>query len=253
VSVGIFKTLLFETHDPFNQSAWGIPVECETLGYDPDLFFDDDGQSYLTASRSTNGGIFQAPIDLATGQLLAEQYHLWNGSGGSWPEGPHVYKRDGFYYLMIAEGGISVDHMETIARSEHVWGPYTSYSENPILTNCNSSEYFQTVGHADLFQDAEGNWFGVALATRSGPAWENFPMGRETVLFSVVWDKGQWPVLAPVRGIMDGSSLPARSQWSPSSGREVFVKYGIWLGWCRALLIKNQLRRSLLAYMGRPG
>jgi hypothetical protein len=122
---------------------------------------------------------------------------------------------------MIAEGGISVehDHVETIARSEHLRGPYTSYRENPILTNRNSSEYFQTVGHADLFQDAEGNWFGVALATRSGPAWKNFPMGRETVLFPVTWDKGQWPVLAPVRGIMDGPSLPSRSQWSPTTSR----------------------------------
>ncbi|KAL2838090.1 glycoside hydrolase family 43 protein [Aspergillus pseudoustus] len=218
VSVGIFKTLLFETTDPLSQSAWGVPLECPTLGYDPDLFFDDDGQSYITASRSTNGGIVQAPIDLATGQLTGEQYHLWNGSGGAWPEGPHIYKKDGFYYLMIAEGGISVDHMETIARSENLAGPYTSYTKNPILTNRNSSEYFQTVGHADLFQDAEGNWFGAALATRSGPQWENFPMGRETVLFPVTWDEGQWPKLDPVRGIMDGLSLPPRSRWSPPGG-----------------------------------
>ncbi|KAL2816725.1 xylosidase : arabinofuranosidase [Aspergillus granulosus] len=215
VSIGVFKTLLFETSNPFNQSAWGVPVECTTLGYDPDLFWDDDGQSYLTASRSSHGGIVQAPIDLVNGQLLGEQYHLWNGSGGAWPEGPHMYKKDGFYYLMIAEGGISIDHMETIARSEHLKGPYTSYHKNPILTNRNSSEYFQTVGHADLFKDAEGNWFGAALATRSGPQWKNFPMGRETCLFPVTWKERQWPELAPVRGIMDGSSLPSRSGWRP--------------------------------------
>ncbi|KAL4879550.1 xylosidase : arabinofuranosidase [Aspergillus karnatakaensis] len=220
-SVGIFKTLLFKTRNPFDHSAWSGPFEITTLGYDPDLFWDDDGKAYLTASRSSYGGIVQAPIDLTTGELLGQQYSLWNGTGGSWPEGPHLYRKDGFYYLTIAEGGISVDHMQTIARSRHIRGPYTSYERNPIVTNRNTSEYFQTVGHADFFQSASGDWFGVALATRSGPEWTNFPMGRETVLFSVTWEKGQWPQLDPVRGIMDGSTLPPRSRWLPHGTRAV--------------------------------
>jgi beta-xylosidase len=76
------------------------------------------------------------------------------------------------------------------------------------LTNANTTEYFQTVGHGDLFQDASGNWWGIALATCSSPAWENYPMGRETVMYPVTWAKGQWPVLEPVRGKMSGWALP---------------------------------------------
>lgn len=78
-----------------------------------------------------------------------------------------MYKKDGYYYLMIAEGGTELGHHEAIARSNQtIWGPYEGYSGNPILTATNTTEYFQTVGHADLFQDPSGNWWASALATR---------------------------------------------------------------------------------------
>lgn len=109
---------------------------------------------------------------------------------------------------MIAEGGTELGHSEVIARSTHISGPYEGFPANPILTNRNTTEYFQTIGHADLFQDASGSWWGVALATRSGPEWLNYPMGRETVLFPATWEEGDWPVLEPVRGRMSGWPLP---------------------------------------------
>ncbi|KAJ0346621.1 hypothetical protein COL154_013433 [Colletotrichum chrysophilum] len=85
------------------------------------------------------------------------------------------------------------------------------------LTTGSATEPLKTVGHADLFQDASGNWWGVALATRSGPAWENYPMGRETVLFAVTWDEGEWPVLDRVRGTMTGP-LPPTNKNIPGDG-----------------------------------
>lgn len=94
---------------------------------------------------------------------------VWNGTGGAHVEGPRLYKKDGWYYLLIAEGGTELAHAATIARSRDPFGPYESYEGNPLLTNRNTSDYFQTVGHADLFQDATGRWWGVALSTRSGP------------------------------------------------------------------------------------
>ncbi|CAG8197230.1 unnamed protein product [Penicillium olsonii] len=206
---GKFTTLIFKSHNPFNESGWGKPLECPTLGYDPDLFWDDDGSSYLTALKVPDNTVIQAPIDLDTGRWGSE-YYLWNGTGGGTLEGPHIIKKDGFYYLTIAEGGISVDHMQTMARSERLNGPYIPFEKNPVLSSRNSSEYFQAVGHLDLFQDAKGEWFGVACATRSGPEWKNFPMGRETSLFPVTWNQGQWPEFPPVRGVMNGSSLPPR-------------------------------------------
>ncbi|KAL3459017.1 glycosyl hydrolase, partial [Aspergillus heterothallicus] len=142
-------------------------------------------------------------LDLSTGEIGPVSY-LWNGTGGAYPEGPHLYKKDEYYYLLIAEGGTETRHSATMARSRNRTGPWEPFPHNPILTNRNTTEYFQTVGHADFFQDGNGNWWGVALSTRSGPEWENYPMGRETVLVPGVWEEGEWPVFSQVRGVMRG-------------------------------------------------
>lgn len=164
---------LFKTNNPFDNEAWSQPVLFTIGGIDPDLFWDDDGKAYMAYA-----GIKLRELDIETG-ATTEPINIWNGTGGSNPEGPHIYKKDDFYYLMIAEGGTELNHMETIARSAKVTGPYEPHEHNPILSNANTTEYFQTVGHADLFQDPKGKWWGVALSTRSGPAWEVYPMGRE--------------------------------------------------------------------------
>ncbi|KAH8806177.1 xylosidase : arabinofuranosidase [Xylogone sp. PMI_703] len=176
----IVTGFIFTTTNPYDDSAWSDPLVFPLIDIDPNLFWDDDGTTYIQFS-----GIHQQTTDLKT---------------------------DGYYYLMIAEGGTKLGHHEAIARSRNIWGPYEDYSGNPILTNTNTTEYFQTVGHADLFQDASGNWWGSALATRSGPEWQNYPMGRETVLFPVTWKTGDWPILQPVRGTMSGWPLPPRTR-----------------------------------------
>jgi beta-xylosidase len=205
--------VVFKSPDPFRESAWSDPVTFGTHLIDPDLFWDDDGRAYV----ATQSVVLQE-INLETGELSQPPVSLWNGTGGVWPEGPHLYKKDGYYYLMIAEGGTERNHAITIARSRNLKGPYEAYEKNPILTNRGTSEYFQTVGHGDLFQDAEGKWWGVALATRSGPEWEVYPMGRETVLYPVTWNKGEWPVLQPVRGSMSGWPLPRANRDLPGDG-----------------------------------
>lgn len=120
--------------------------------------------------------------------------------------------------LTFILGGTGLNHMETIARSKNLTGPYTPYERNPILSNANTTQYFQTVGHADLFQDASGNWWGAALSTRSGPEWTTFPMGRETVLFPVTWKTGDWPVCSQVQGVMNGWPLPRENKDVGGSG-----------------------------------
>ncbi|RDW59426.1 hypothetical protein BP6252_12513 [Coleophoma cylindrospora] len=203
---------IFTTTDPYDDSAWSDPLVFPLIDIDPNLFWDDDGTTYLQFS-----GIHQQTIDLKTA-ALGPATIIWTGFTEFIPEGPRMYKKDGYYYLMIAEGGTELGHHEAIARSKNISGPYEGYSGNPILTNTNTSEYFQTVGHAELFQDASGNWWGSALATRSGPAFENYPMGRETVLFPVTWNEGEWPVLQPVRGQMSGWSLPPQTRAISGSG-----------------------------------
>lgn len=208
------KVLLFKTTDPYDDTAWSDPVHIDNPAndIDPDLFWDDDGKAYMSVAA----GIYLSEVNLDTG-YASEPVRVWNGTGDRNPEGPHIYKKDEYYYLLIGEGGTETNHSVTIARSSHVDGPYEGYAGNPILTAKDTDEWFQTVGHADLFQDAEDNWWGVALATRSGPAWEVYPMGRETVLFAVTWEEGEWPILDMVRGDMTGP-LPRTSRGIPGEG-----------------------------------
>ncbi|MBE3042744.1 family 43 glycosylhydrolase, partial [Candidatus Bathyarchaeota archaeon] len=205
--------VVFTTTDPYDDEAWSDPVTFTPTTIDPDLFWDDDGTAYVALM-----GITLQEIDLETGELSQPPIELWNGTGGVWPEGPHIYRKDDWYYLLIAEGGTATDHAVTIARAKEISGPYEAYEGNPILTNKGTDEYFQTVGHAELFQDADGNWWGMSLATRSGPEYAIYPMGREAVLFPVTWEEGEWPILDPVRGEMTGWPLPPQDRDLPGDG-----------------------------------
>ena len=208
--------LLFITDDPYDDASWRQPVIIHnpTSDIDPDLFWDNDGRTYMAVA---GGDISE--IDITTGAAWGT-YQVWNGTGGVYPEGPHIYYKDNFYYLMISEGGTETNHTITIARSVSVKGPFVGYENNPLLTARGTSNYFQTVGHADFFQDVKGNWWAMALATRSGPEWEIYPMGRETVLLAMTWDKGGWPILDPVQGKQTGP-LPPVNRKIPGNGHWV--------------------------------
>lgn len=111
-----------------------------------------------------------------------------------------------------------MNHMVTMARSKDLLGPYESDPSNPVLTNANTTSYFQTVGHADLFQDQSGNWWGVALSTRSGPGDQYYPMGRETVMTAVTWNEGEFPVWTNISGVVNGWALPPENKDIGGSG-----------------------------------
>lgn len=169
---------------------WSEPIRLPFGGIDPSLFFDDDGRVYYTG---TDSGVFICEIDVETGKAIGEKQYAWNGTGANNPEGPHLYKMNGYYYLLIAEGGTELGHMSTIARAKEVFGPYESCPHNPILTNRGTELPIKAIGHADLFTDANGNWWAVCLGNRplSYPFRHN--MGRETMLVPVEWEN-DWPV-----------------------------------------------------------
>lgn len=202
LTTGQNELLIFSSKNPYDDHAWSEPIRYDAPYIDPDLFWDDDGQAYVATA-----GTYLQTVDLATG-IFGEPKSIWNGTTNEFLEGPHIYKKDGFYYLMVAEGGSGVNHTVTIARSKNITGPYVSNDANPILTNRGTEEYFQNVGHADLFHDARGQWWAVALAWRSGPEAKIYPMGRETVLTPVTWNEGEWPIIEPIRGIESGWYLP---------------------------------------------
>ena len=119
---------------------WSDPIWIAAQGIDPDLFFDDDGKVYVISST------FELhEIDINTGKFLSDGRIVSNGNGGRYAEGPHIYKKDGFYYLMDAEGGTEEAHSEAIARSKNIWGPYNTYPSNPILTNCNAAGQYSPI------------------------------------------------------------------------------------------------------------
>ncbi|THX73124.1 hypothetical protein D6D04_08710 [Aureobasidium pullulans] len=121
------ENFILETDDIWSDS-WSDPVYLDFSGIDPSIFWDEDG------------------------------------TGGIYPEGPHIYKKDGFYYLLISEGGTFKDHMITVARSSNIRGPYKSHEKNPILTAAGTDNYVHCTGHCDMFQDEQDRWWGVTFS-----------------------------------------------------------------------------------------
>lgn len=218
-------TGIFTTTNPYDNDAWSNLLEVKIPGYDPDIFWDTNGTIFSQCAHTVLGNPFTTDIERFTIELPSGEtstpYYLTNGTGLQPPEGPHMYFKDGYYWLLLAEGGTALGHQADIFRSKNPSGPWESDPRNPALTATNTSSLFQTVGHADLFEDANGNWWGVALTTRSGPAYINWPMNRETVLYPVSWPEGEWPILERVSGEMSGP-LPPPNRNLPGTG--TFVK-----------------------------
>lgn len=221
------------TKDPAGE--WSDPVLLDQGGIDPSLFFDDDGKVYLTTGGAPNcaARICQSEIDIKTGKLLTDIKPLWSGTGGSSPEGPHLYKINGYYYLMIAEGGTEYGHSETIARSRSPWGPFESYLRNPILTHRNfKASPIQGTGHADLIQAHDGSWWLVFLAFRTAGGLYHH-LGRETFLAPVIWSADGWPVVngnGTITPHLDVRTLPS-NPWSVAANRDEFSQPKLSLAW----------------------
>jgi len=175
---------------------WSEPVFVDQGGIDPSLFFENGKTYFMSNGRDAKGmsAILQCEIDLATGKKLTESRPLWNGTGGRFLEAPHLYKIGKYYYLMTAEGGTEFGHMVTYARSDNPWGPFTPYHGNPVLTNRNLGAYqLQGIGHGDLLEDANGNWWMFALGFRqieNGMLYHH--LGRETCLIPVSFNEDGW-------------------------------------------------------------
>lgn len=179
---------------------WSDPIYINHDGIDPSLFFDEDEKVYFTSNGTDiNGkpGIFQCELDIKTGGTLTEPICVWHGTGGRYPESPHLYKIGCYYYLVLAEGGTEYGHMETIARSKEPYGPFEACPNNPILTHKNLGGHpIQGVGHGDLFQDEKENWWMVFLGFRTISQWLDYHhLGREVFLAPVTWSEDGWPIV----------------------------------------------------------
>ncbi|KAI8810986.1 xylan 1,4-beta-xylosidase [Cladochytrium replicatum] len=230
------------TKNIFEWGSWSDPIWLPSVqGIDPSLYLDEEsGKIVLTSSRTPaytppdyifsddkhEWGIQAAEIDLATG-VLSPFVFLTSGTGGRYPEGPHIYKREGFYYLLISEGGTEYAHSLTVFRSTTLFGPYESSPYNPLLTHRGLQSPIQGVGHGDFFDDGEGNWFIIFHGMRPPSYPLGHILGRETILSPVYFSSDGWPLInthdaisKPARVFIEMSADlpgPAVAQW-PASG-----------------------------------
>ena len=181
------------TEDPAGEWSEPVVIPFDIGSCDPTLFFDN-GKSFFLWK---NGDIKICEINIETGEQMGEIHHLGVGMGGRYPEGPHIYKKDGYYYLLLAEGGTEHGHHVNILRSRYLFGPYEPNPANPILSHFNmkmQNSNIQGLGHADLVQAPDGSWWMICLGYRTSGYLQHV-MGRETFLAPVQWDKEGWPVV----------------------------------------------------------
>lgn len=182
---------------------WSEPIYLNGSGFDPSMFHDDDGRSWLVNMqfdyRPWNirfGGIVLQEYSKEEQKLVGEPVNIFVGTTRRVTEAPHIYKKDGYYYLFCAEGGTKYDHCETVLRSAKLTGPYELSPYSPLIT---SKPYpqnpLQKAGHASLAEGRDGKWYLAHLCGRPVGAERCCILGRETALQEVVWEQG-WPRLA---------------------------------------------------------
>ncbi|WP_372363182.1 glycoside hydrolase family 43 protein [Xanthomonas sp. NCPPB 1325] len=227
-SGGNFIASASDPAGPWSALTWLPGID----GIDPSLFFDTDGSAYLLNNGPPQGtplyeghrAIWMQRFDLATRQPVGPRKVLLNGgvdlaSKPIWIEGPHLYQRDGWYYLSCAEGGTGPQHSQVVLRSRDVWGPYAPAPNNPILTQRDlpaaRAHPISNAGHVDLVDTPDGQWWAVFLASRPYSG-DRYNTGRETFLLPVQWRDG-WPSILPA-----GQPIPYIAK-APSGARSARV------------------------------
>lgn len=216
------------------EGPWSDPVRLNGVGFDPSLFHDTDGRKYLLQQlwdprpgKNPFAGITLQEYDPDTRSLVGERKLIFRGTKLRCTEGPHLYRINGWYYLVAAEGGTSWNHAVTVARSREIGGPYEVCPHNPVLTakGCPASPLHKT-GHGSLVQTKDGAWWMAHLCAR--PLEDGFcVLGRETALQPMEWTEDGWPRI-PETGPLPGL------HWSvcgkPAAGADTPTKNPAWAG-----------------------
>jgi xylan 1,4-beta-xylosidase len=194
------------------KGPWSNPVPVPQVnGIDPSLFIEEDGKAYILYNSippnniSLHNGhrtIRMFEFDIKELKVKGEEKLLINGGTDMaikpvWIEGPHVFKKDGWYYLICAQGGTGYNHSEVVFRSRSMSEPFISYENNPILTQKHLDPArpnpVTTTGHADFVETKDGKWYAVFLGCRPYEG-DYYNIGRETFMAPVSWKNG-WPVI----------------------------------------------------------
>lgn len=207
------------TTAPDIMGPWSDPVFLNSNGFDPSLFHDEDGRKWLVnmvwdhrPGKNPFNGIHLQEFDPASGKLVGEAKNIFKGTKLGCTEGPHLYRRGGYYYLMTAEGGTGLEHAVTLTRAKKLEGPYDEvHPGNPLLTSWQKGQLgLQKAGHADLVETQNGECYMVHLCSRPLPGTGRCILGRETAIQRVEWRSDGWMYLA------DGGNEPQTAVAGPA-------------------------------------
>jgi xylan 1,4-beta-xylosidase len=207
---------------------WSDPIWLDAPGIDPSLFWDDDGRCYYIGhgnldendEQNRQWGVWMQELDTKRGTLKGERAQLTYGHAinAIWTEGPHLYKIQGTYLLMVAEGGTEYNHSVTFHCSDKLWGPYVPNQVNPAITHRHLGMGYPVyaVGHADLVETQNGDWWSVMLAKRRVDGYT--PLARETFMTPVKMENHSGaltPIYNPGIGRLETEQKRPDLPWSP--------------------------------------
>ncbi len=213
---------------PSVEGPWSDPVYVNSSGFDPSLFHDDDGRKWFLnmlwnhVSHGVGGqpktpsfaGILLQEYDAARGRLVGPVKNIFAGSRHGLVEGPHLFKRDGWYYLTTAEGGTGYDHAVTMARSRSIAGPYELHPDTHLITSKDApGAPLQRAGHGQIVETPDGEFYHTHLSGRPLPGLRRSPLGRETSIQKCVWGEDGWLRTA------HGSPVPLVEVEAPAHAR----------------------------------
>jgi xylan 1,4-beta-xylosidase len=242
------------------QGPWSDPVYLNSSGFDPSLFHDADGRKWLLnmlwdfrPGRDNFGGILLQEYDPGRRRLVGPSRPIFHGTSLGLVEGPHLYRRGGFYYLLTAEGGTFATHAATVARSASLEGPYEPMPGNPLITSAHDpSLELQSAGHGCLVETQRGEWYMAYLCRRQKAAGRSL-LGRETCLDRVEWTPDGWLRLEgggrSPRVSIQGPGLP-ECAWEKEPARDDFQEPA--LRPCYQSL-RIPLDGSMMSLSERPG
>jgi xylan 1,4-beta-xylosidase len=198
---------------------WSDPLHLNSSGFDPALFHDDDGKMYLLnmlwdhrPGQNRFAGIVLQEFAPGEQRLVGDRRVIFAGTSLGLTEGPHLYKRGGFYHLITAEGGTGWGHAVTMARATGIGGPYELHPDVHVLSARHRADVpLQRAGHADLVETPDGSTYMVYLCGRPIPNRGRCTLGRETAIQKMVWGDDGW-----LRTV-DGNGIPSLATEAPGA------------------------------------
>lgn len=207
------KQIVVSSEKP--EGPYSKPAIIDEDGIDPSIFHED-GRHYMLLNRGAR--ILELNDDCT--KQISEAKLLYYGDQKRAPEGPHLLKKDGYYYLFLAEGGTGMGHRISVARSKTLMGNYEPCPYNPIMRQMDEGAAIQRCGHGKPVCTQNGEWYMVYLCGRMiGDGYSM--LGRETALDPISWTADGWPVVNGLKGPSVLQKKPDLPEWLPKETASV--------------------------------